>query len=70
MLNLDIFIMIRFICAVLLIPSSSGSSQELIHDMESKMIRNTKVIDQAGLREDLVVSILIKNKKLDPYQSH
>src|SRR5210317_1609642 len=42
-----------------------GLTQELITDMQNILIRNVTVIDQTGKTEDAIVSILIKQKKLE-----
>ncbi|MCW8803102.1 MAG: hypothetical protein OQK57_01795, partial [Ignavibacteriaceae bacterium] len=42
-----------------------GFAQDMINNFESILIRNVTVIDQAGESEDLVVSILIKQKELE-----
>ncbi|MDX5584295.1 MAG: porin, partial [Aureibaculum sp.] len=41
-----------------------GITQDMINDMQKIMIRNVTVIDQTGKTEDVVVSILIDQKKL------
>jgi hypothetical protein len=41
-----------------------GITQDLINEMQKIMIRNVTVIDQAGDSKDVVVSILIDQKKL------
>ena len=41
-----------------------GMAQEMINDLESILIRNVVVIDQSKKTEDIVVNILIKQKKL------
>ncbi len=51
--------------ALLLLLPLLGTSQELITDLESILIRNVTVIDQAGKAKDLTVNILIKHKVLD-----
>lgn len=42
-----------------------GMTQELITDMQNILIRNVTVIDQTGKTDDVVVSIFIKQKKLE-----
>lgn len=42
-----------------------GLTQELITDMQNILIRNVTVIDQTGKTEDVIVSILLKQKKLE-----
>jgi len=55
----------KFLCtAILMMVPILGSTQEMINDMQNILIRNVKVIDQSGTSEDVVVSILIRNKKL------
>ena len=54
-----------FYTAVLMMVPFFGITQDLINDMQKIMIRNVTVIDQSGKTEDVVVSILIKQKKLD-----
>jgi len=39
-------------------------SQDMINDLQNILIRNVTVIDQAGASQDVVVSILIRDKKL------
>ena len=41
-----------------------GISQDVINDLQNILISNVTVIDQAGTSEDVVVSILIRAKKL------
>ena len=50
--------------AILLMIPFLGITQDMINDMQKIMIRNVTVIDQAGNAEDVVVSILIDQKKL------
>ena len=54
-----------FYTAVLMLVPFFGITQDVINDMQKIMIRNVTVIDQSGKTEDVVVSILIKQKKLD-----
>ncbi|MCK5211041.1 MAG: hypothetical protein KAQ79_23590, partial [Cyclobacteriaceae bacterium] len=54
-----------FYTAVLMMVPFFGITQDVINDMQKIMIRNVTVIDQSGKTEDVVVSILIKLKKLD-----
>jgi len=42
-----------------------GIAQDAINDMQKILIRNVTVIDQSGKTADVVVSILIKQKKLE-----
>jgi len=42
-----------------------GMSQEKTNDVEKILIRNVTVIDQSGKIEDIVVNVLIKQKKLN-----
>ena len=51
--------------AILMMFTFLGHSQNLLDDFDKILIRNVTVMDQAGNREDVVVSILIKKKKLD-----
>ena len=51
--------------AVLMMLPFFGSSQDRINDLQTILIRNVNVIDQSGRSEDVLVSILIKNKKLE-----
>ena len=53
-----------FIIAILMILPIVGMAQEMINDLESILIRNVVVIDQSKKTEDIVVNILIKQKKL------
>jgi phosphate-selective porin OprO/OprP len=50
---------------ILIIAPIFGFAQDMINNFESILIRNVTVIDQAGESEDLVVSILIKQKELE-----
>jgi phosphate-selective porin OprO/OprP len=54
-----------FRAAILMMIPFWGLSQELITDMQNILIRNVTVIDQTGKTEDVIVSILIKQKKLE-----
>ena len=55
----------KFLCATMLILLPFlGVTQDLISDMQNILIRNVMVIDQTAQTEDLVVSILIWEKKL------
>ena len=54
-----------FIIAALMILPFFGIAQDLINDMETVMIHNVTVIDQNKETEDISVTILIKNKKLE-----
>ena len=54
-----------FITAILILLAVIGNAQELISDMQNILIRNVTVIDQTGKTEDVIVSILIKQKKLE-----
>jgi len=54
-----------FIIAILMILPFFGIAQDLINDMETVMIHNVTVIDQNNETEDISVTILIKNKKLE-----
>ena len=57
---------LKFFCTTLLIVLPIlGISQDVINDMQNIMIRNVTVIDQTGKTEDVVVNILIKQKKLE-----
>ncbi len=59
-------IQLKFLCTVILIVLPIfGMAQDMINDMQKIMIRNITVIDQSGKTEDVIVSILIKQKKLD-----
>ena len=51
--------------AILMMIPFLGISQDMINDMQKILIRNVTVIDQSKATEDMVVSILIKQKKLD-----
>lgn len=53
-----------FYTAVLMLVPFFGITQDVINTMQKIMIRNVTVIDQSGKTEDVVVSILIKQKKL------
>jgi len=50
--------------AILMMIPFFGITQDMINDMQKIMIRNVTVIDQAGKTGDVVVSILIDQKKL------
>lgn len=50
--------------AILMMIPVLGITQDLINEMQKIMIRNVTVIDQAGDSKDVVVSILIDQKKL------
>ena len=54
----------RYAVILMMIPFL-GITQDLINDMQNIMIRNVTVIDQTGKKEDVVVSLLIKQKKLE-----
>jgi len=51
--------------AILMMIPFLGMSQDLINDMQKIMIRNVTVIDQTGKTEDVVISMLIDQKKLE-----
>lgn len=53
-----------YIIILMLIPFF-GMTQDMINDKQNIMIRNVTVIDQSSATEDIVVNILIKDKKLD-----
>ena len=56
----------KFLClAVLIVLPFLGMSQDLINDMQKIMIRNVTVIDQTGKTEDVVINMLIDQKKLE-----
>ena len=56
----------NILCTVILIMFPIlGFAQDILKDFEKILIRNVTVIDQAGESEDLVVSILIKQKELE-----
>jgi phosphate-selective porin OprO/OprP len=42
-----------------------GISQEMVNDLQNILIRNVTVIDQTGRTDDVVVNLLIKQKKLN-----
>ena len=50
--------------AILMMIPFFGITQDMINDMQKIMIRNVTVIDQAGNTKDVVVSMLIDQKKL------
>ena len=50
--------------AILILLPFLGLCQDMINDMQSILIRNITVIDLGGETKDVVVSILIKDKKL------
>ena len=54
-----------FYAAILMMIPFLGFSQDLINVLQNIMIRNVTVIDQTGKKEDVVVSMLIKQKKLE-----
>ena len=54
-----------FITAILIMVPFLGITQDLINDMQKIMIRNVTVIDQAGKSGDVVVSMVIDQKKLE-----
>jgi phosphate-selective porin OprO/OprP len=54
-----------FIIAILMIVPVIGMSQNMINEMNKIMIRNVTVIDQSGETEDIAVSILMEEKKLE-----
>ena len=54
----------RYVVILIMIPFL-GFAQDMINDMQNIMIRNVTVIDQTGKKEDVVVSLLIKQKKLE-----
>ena len=51
--------------AILMMLPFIGVTQDLISDMQNILIRNITVIDLSGETEDVVVSILVKQKKLE-----
>jgi len=51
--------------AILMMIPFLGITQDLINEMQKILVRNVTVIDQAGNSEDVVVSILIKQKELE-----
>jgi len=51
--------------AILMMIPFLGMSQDLINDMQKIMIRNVTVIDQTGKTEDVVISMVIDQKKLE-----
>ena len=54
------------LCTVILLMAPYlGITQDLISDMQNILIRNITVIDLSGETEDVVVSILVKQKKLE-----
>lgn len=53
------------VIAILMILPFFGIAQDLINDMETVMIHNVTVIDQNKETEDIIVTILIKKKKLE-----
>ena len=56
----------KILCtAILILVPLLGISQDIMVDMQNILIRNVTVIDQTKSTEDLVVSILIKNRKLE-----
>lgn len=65
MYNIKITMNRSILCALLIFVSLSVFAQDPLGNAERILIRNVTVIDQTGNREDVVVSILIKNKKLD-----
>ena len=50
--------------AILIMVPFFGITQDMINDLENILIRNVTVIDQERKSEDVVVSILIRDKKL------
>lgn len=53
-----------FFMVILMVLPFVGLAQEMINDLESILIRNVTVIDQSNKTKDIVVNILIKQKKL------
>ena len=51
--------------AILIMVPFFGITQDMINDLENILIRNVTVIDQERKSEDVVVSILIKQGKLN-----
>jgi len=59
-------LILKTICTmVLMIIPFLGNTQTIIDDFQNILIRNVTVIDQSGNTEDVVVSILIQDKKLN-----
>ena len=59
-------LILKTICTmVLMIIPFLGNTQTIIDDFQNILIRNVTLIDQSGNTEDVVVSILIQDKKLN-----
>jgi len=54
-----------FFMVILMVLPIFTIAQEMLNDMEKILIRNVIVINQSGKTEDVVVSILIKQKELE-----